>query len=40
MVVVQLPTPVATAGHVTLTYTYAGLLVNEENSPVRACVPR
>src|SRR2546426_4653592 len=33
MVVVQLPTPVATAGHVTLTYTYAGLLVNEENSP-------
>src|SRR6267143_1621012 len=34
MVIVQLPTPVATAGHVTLTYTYAGLLVNEENSPV------
>jgi len=34
IVVVQLPTPVATAGHVTLTYTYAGLLVNEENSPV------
>ena len=34
MVVVQLPTPVATAGHVTLTYTYAGLLVNEEHSPV------
>jgi len=33
-VVVQLPTPVATAGHVILTYTYAGLLVNEENSPV------
>jgi aminopeptidase N len=33
-VIVQLPTPVATAGHVTLTYTYAGLLVNEENSPV------
>src|SRR6266849_7259629 len=33
-VVVQLPTPVATAGHLTLTYTYAGLLVNEENSPV------
>ncbi len=33
-VVVQLPTPVATDGHVTLTYTYAGLLVNEENSPV------
>ena len=34
MVIVQLPTPVATDGHVTLTYTYAGLLVNEENSPV------
>jgi tetratricopeptide (TPR) repeat protein len=34
IVVVQLPTPVATAGHITLTYTYAGLLVNEENSPV------
>ena len=33
-VVVQLPTPVATDGHITLTYTYAGLLVNEENSPV------
>jgi aminopeptidase N len=33
-VVVQLPTPVATAGHIALTYTYAGLLVNEENSPV------
>jgi tetratricopeptide (TPR) repeat protein len=33
-VVVQLPTPVATDGHVTLTYTYAGLLVNEESSPV------
>src|SRR6267143_2384596 len=34
IVVVQLPTPVATAGHVTLTYTYAGLLVNEENGPI------
>jgi len=34
IVVVQLPAPVATAGHVTLTYTYAGLLVNEENSPI------
>ena len=34
MVVVQLPTPVATNGHLTLTYSYAGLLVNEENSPV------
>ncbi|HUC54127.1 MAG TPA: M1 family aminopeptidase [Candidatus Cybelea sp.] len=32
--VVQLPTPVATDGHVTLTFTYAGLLVNDENSPV------
>src|SRR5258708_38779626 len=34
IVIVQLPTPVATAGHVTLAYTYSGLLVNEENSPV------
>jgi tetratricopeptide (TPR) repeat protein len=34
IVIVQLPTPVATDGHVTLTYTYSGLLVNEENSPV------
>src|SRR5216684_3960213 len=34
IVVVQLPTPVATAGHVALTYTYSGLLVNEENSPI------
>src|SRR5713226_5091959 len=33
-VIVQLPTPVAADGHVTLTYTYAGLLANEENSPV------
>jgi tetratricopeptide (TPR) repeat protein len=33
-VVVQLSSPVATDGHVTLTYTYAGLLFNEENSPV------
>ena len=31
---VQLPTPVAGGGHVSLTYTYAGLLFNEENSPV------
>ena len=31
---VQLLTPVATNGHVTLTFTYAGLLFNEENSPV------
>jgi tetratricopeptide (TPR) repeat protein len=34
IVVVQLPTPVATDGHVTLSFTYAGILANEENSPV------
>jgi aminopeptidase N len=34
IVVVQLPTPVATDGHVTLLFTYAGILANEENSPV------
>jgi tetratricopeptide (TPR) repeat protein len=34
LLVVQLPTPVATDGHITLTFTYAGLLINEENSPV------
>jgi tetratricopeptide (TPR) repeat protein len=33
-VIVQLPTPVATDSHVTLTYTYGGLLANEENSPI------
>jgi aminopeptidase N len=33
-IVVQLPTPVAAGGHVTLTFTYSGLLANEENSPV------
>jgi hypothetical protein len=33
-VLVTLPAPVATGGHVTLTFTYAGLLANEENSPV------
>src|SRR5882672_8481267 len=33
-VIVQLSTPVAADGRVTLTYTYAGLLANEENSPV------
>src|SRR6267143_1291593 len=33
-VIVQLPTPVPADGHITLTYTYAGLLANEENSPV------
>ena len=32
--IVQLASPVATGGHVTLTFTYAGLLFNEENSPV------
>ena len=31
---VQLLTPVAANGHVTLTFMYAGLLFNEENSPV------
>src|SRR5258707_6929766 len=30
----HLSTPIATAGQVTVTYTYSGLLVNEENSPV------
>ena len=34
IVITQLASPVATDGHVTLTYTYAGLLFNEENSPV------
>jgi hypothetical protein len=33
-VLVTLPTPVGAGGHVTLTFTYAGLLANEENSPV------
>ncbi|HMD37837.1 MAG TPA: M1 family aminopeptidase [Candidatus Acidoferrum sp.] len=33
-VLATLPTPVAAGGHVTLIYTYAGLLANEENSPV------
>jgi hypothetical protein len=33
-VLVTLPAPVATGGHVTLTFSYAGLLANEENSPV------
>jgi aminopeptidase N len=32
--IVQLPAPVATDGHVTLTFAYAGILANEENSPV------
>jgi aminopeptidase N len=34
VLIAHLPAPIATAGHVTLTYTYSGLLVNEENSPV------
>jgi aminopeptidase N len=33
-VVVTIPTPVAAGGHFSLTFTYAGLLANEENSPV------
>ena len=33
-VIVNLPTPVAQNGKVTLTFTYAGPLANEENSPV------
>ncbi|MDP9340460.1 MAG: tetratricopeptide repeat protein [Acidobacteriota bacterium] len=33
-VVVTVPTPVAVGGHLSLTFTYAGLLANEENSPV------
>jgi len=32
--IVPLPTPVATGGKLTLTYTYSGLLFNEENSPI------
>jgi tetratricopeptide (TPR) repeat protein len=31
---VTLPSPVAAGSHVTLAFTYAGLLANEENSPV------
>src|SRR5215472_9436372 len=34
LVNVQLLTPIATGGNVALTFTYAGLLFNEENSPV------
>ncbi len=33
-VLITLPTPVAAGGHVVLTFTYSGLLANEENSPV------
>src|SRR5260370_26319865 len=32
----RLLTPIATTSHVTLSFTYAGLLFNEENSPVPA----
>ena len=31
---VQLLSPVASGGHVTLTFTYGGILANEENSPI------
>ena len=31
---VTLPAPVGAGGHATLTFTYAGILANEENSPV------
>ena len=34
LVIVTLPTPLAAGSHVTLTFTYAGLLANEENSPL------
>ena len=34
IVVVTVPSPVAAGGHLSLTFTYAGLLANEENSPV------
>jgi peptidase M1-like protein/tetratricopeptide repeat protein len=34
IVVVSLPAPVAAGGRFSLTFTYAGLLANEENSPV------
>ena len=33
-VIVNLPSPLAVGGKVTLTFTYAGPLANEENSPV------
>ncbi|GAC1664971.1 MAG: hypothetical protein NVS9B4_20590 [Candidatus Acidiferrum sp.] len=42
-VIVQLGPPVATGGHTTLTFSYSGILANEENSPVpgvRAAVIR
>jgi tetratricopeptide (TPR) repeat protein len=34
IVVVSLPSPVAAGGHLTLSFTYTGLLASEENSPV------
>jgi tetratricopeptide (TPR) repeat protein len=34
LLTVTLPSPVAVGGKITLTFTYAGLLANEENSPV------
>jgi len=34
LVIVQLLSPVGAGGKVTLTFTYAGLLANEENSPI------
>ena len=34
LLTVTLPTPVGAGGHATLTFTYAGILANEENSPV------
>jgi tetratricopeptide (TPR) repeat protein len=34
MLVVQLPVPIAAGGALTLSYSYSGLLANEENSPV------
>jgi tetratricopeptide (TPR) repeat protein len=33
-ITVQLPAPVAASGHVIIVFNYAGLLANEENSPV------
>ncbi|MDP9147128.1 MAG: hypothetical protein M3N22_05670, partial [Acidobacteriota bacterium] len=33
-VIVTLPSPVATGGHITLSFNYAGMLANEDNSPV------
>jgi len=33
-VIATLPTPVGTGNHVTVTFTYSGLLANQENSPI------